>query len=292
MQFSSLTKLSSQISELLPPLAGSVAFVFCVDEKLVAETVEHHLNLEFDVIVVLGNDPRCVYDHAKVINVCAAIDSYQEVWPILQKLLPKLMGHWVYWGFNAEFFFYPFCENRTIKDLTIFLTEERRKNFFSIVIDSYNRELKLNSVGLTLEDTAFDAVNYFYTDPNPQDFPNADEEVLTRVKNVFGGLRWRYSEYLNKKNAKIDRVSLFMVHDKLEFNEYGKTEDPEFYSYKCPHHHNPTGAIISYRTAIDLMHNPRSRQSIADFEWMGSEKFGWNSPQLLRLGIIETGQWF
>jgi hypothetical protein len=41
-----------------------------------------------------------------------------------------------------------------------------------------------------------------------------------------------------------------------------------------------------------LRRNPGSRHAIPSFRWTGSEKFKWQSQQLMDLEFIEPGQWF
>ena len=40
-------------------------------------------------------------------------------------------GTWLYYGFNAEFLFYPFCETRSVGEMLAFHTEERRAAMLS-----------------------------------------------------------------------------------------------------------------------------------------------------------------
>ncbi len=49
---------------------------------------------------------------------------------------------------------------------------------------------------------------------------------------------------------------------------------------------------MSFRTAKALRTNPGSRDAIATFHWHNSVRFGWNSQQLMDLGLMEPGQWF
>lgn len=287
-----LKNYANQLTKILPETGGAVSLIFCVDEKLIAETVKHQINLGFDAVVLFIRSEDDRFDNERVINVIQSIDQYDEMWPVFQTVSRQLVGHWINWGFNGEFFYFPFCENRNVKDLITFMKEERRQTVFGTVIDAYSRNLYEDSTGVSFDNTGIDTANYFSTDIEPHEFSKSDEDVRNRVKRVHGGLRWRFVEWIASGQYRIDRVPLFLMTDQLEFDENGQTENAEFYAYKCAHHYNPTAAVVSFRTIIDLRHNPSSRAQIWDLNWTGTETFSWNSGQLLRLGIIETGQWF
>ncbi|NCU20168.1 hypothetical protein EOM89_05410, partial [Candidatus Falkowbacteria bacterium] len=63
-------------------------------------------------------------------------------------------------------------------------------------------------------------------------------------------------------------------------------------TYSCPWHHNLTAAVVSFRVAKALKANPGSSHAIASFRWAGSQRFDWQSQQLMDLGLMEPGQWF
>jgi hypothetical protein len=67
---------------------------------------------------------------------------------------------------------------------------------------------------------------------------------------------------------------------------------PEFNTYACQWHNNLTAAVCSFRTAKALKRNPSSRNAIHDFKWRSSTPFEWSSSQLMKLGMMEPGQWF
>ena len=282
----------SKLSQLLPKKGSTVAIIYCVDDNLVAETIEHHLKIGFDAILLVGNNLNYKYTHDKLVYVQLEINEYNDIWPHLNHICAKLTDHFVYWGYNAEFLYFPFCESRTIKDLAIFLTEERRKTLFGMVVDLYAMDLKNIGTGFDLEEAGFDTINYYSKPLDPSPFSDIKNYDQTRMQSIYGGLKWRYREWFTKSSTCIERVPFFLATDKVEFNKNGITDDPEFYSYHCEHHRNPTCAVMSFRSAIDLRHNPSSREAIQKFSWVGTEIFKWNSPQLLRLGYIETGQWF
>lgn len=292
MAYTSQNQYLNKLLNLLPTRGSTVAIIYCVDDHLVAETIEHHIKIGFDAVLLVGDNLNFVYAHEKLIHYSAAIHDYNDIWSHLSNTCLKLTDHYIYWGYNAEFLFFPFCETRTVKDLVTFLGEERRQTLFGMVVDLYAMDFKKNGTGYDLEEAGFDAINYYSKPLDASFFSDINKYDGNRMPEIHGGLKWRYSEWFKNLSTTINRVPFFLATDKLEFDKNGLTDNPEFYSYHCEHHRNPTGAIMSFRTAIDLRHNPASRQSIHNFSWVGTETFTWNSPQLLRLGFIETGQWF
>ena len=69
-------------------------------------------------------------------------------------------------------------------------------------------------------------------------------------------------------------------------------EDPDYASVSCAWHHNPTTATMTLRRARRLTAHPQFAAVRDRLVWSGSERFEWTSEQLLRLGMIEPGQWF
>ena len=50
-------------------------------------------------------------------------------------------GTWLYYCFNAEYLFFPFCETRTVGEMLTFHTEERRDAMLTYVVDLYAGDL-------------------------------------------------------------------------------------------------------------------------------------------------------
>ena len=48
------------------------------------------------------------YTHDKLVYVPLEINEYNDIWPHLSHLCSKLTDHFVYWGYNAEFLYFPF----------------------------------------------------------------------------------------------------------------------------------------------------------------------------------------
>ena len=194
---------------------------------------------------------------------------------------------WIYYCYNAEFLFHPFCENRTVGEMIAFNTEERRGTILSYVVDLYAENLEENPNAVSIENAQLDKTGYYAL--ARKDRWNND---LERQQDFFGGLRWRFEEHIPAPRRRIDRVSTFRNKPGLVFNADHTFNDPEYNTYACPWHHSLTAAICSFRTAKALKRNPGSTYDIETFQWHNSTRFQWHSQQLLDLGLMEPGQWF
>jgi hypothetical protein len=59
----------------------------------------------------------------------------------VNRIAEAAAGSWVYYCYNAEYLFFPFCETRTVRDLLSFHAEERREAMLTYVIDLYAGDL-------------------------------------------------------------------------------------------------------------------------------------------------------
>jgi hypothetical protein len=108
----------------------------------------------------------------------------------------------------------------------------------------------------------------------------------------FGGLKWRFEEFVPYERRKIDRIAIFRARADLRMRDNFTFSNEEYNTHSCPWHNNITAAILSFRTAKALCHNPSSRVKISDFTWFNSARFTRSSQQLLDMGLIEPAQWF
>ena len=115
---------------------------------------------------------------------------------------------------------------------------------------------------------------------------------MERQLSIYGGLKWRFEEHLPWAKRRIDRVALFCAKAGLQMDAEQMFNDEEYNTYQCPWHHSVTIAICSFRTAKYLKSNPGSTFEVNSFAWSKSQKFHWNSQQLMDLGLMEPGQWF
>ncbi|WP_319824503.1 hypothetical protein [Thalassovita sp.] len=270
---------------------GPVALIFCEDEVEIDSTLRHHLDCGFKAVLALIPDAFTLADDtaARVIRVSCdtlAADVVSRTVNRIAATAPD--GTWLYYGYNAEYLFYPFCEHRTIGEMLAFHAEERRDAMLTYVIDLYAGDLQQNPTAVSLEQTFLDKTGYFAlsradsTTGHPKD----------RQLDFFGGLRWRFEEHIPPARRKIDRIALFRTRPGLTLGPDLTFNNQEYNTYACPWHHNLTAAVCSFRTAKALKRNPGSAFDIETFRWHNSVPFEWHSGQLLDLGLMEPGQWF
>lgn len=271
--------------------AGPVAMVLVEDEVEVATTLRHHQQMGFDTVVALmppgfhlpadlaQTVVRVDYDMYRTSAMEIAVDTMNDAVP----------GQWVYYCFNAEYLFFPFCETRDIKEMLAFHTEERRGAMLAYVIDLYAEDLDTHPDAVSLDQAHLDRSGYYAL---ARADANKGGEPKERQLDFFGGLRWRFEEHVPLARRKIDRIPLFRAKKGLRLRDDHTFADEEYNTYACPWHHNITAAICSFRTAKALKTNPGSRYEISTFKWHNSAPFEWHSRQLLDLGLMEPGQWF
>jgi hypothetical protein len=268
---------------------GPVALIFAEDPIEVDGTIRHHVQLGFARVVAFlapGIDPPTDLPAQVTLVQSPQIDLAETVTACIQKMPANT---WVYYCYNAEYLYFPFCETRTIGELLAFHTEERRDAMMSFVIDLYAPDLEQNPQAVSISNARLDRSGYYaLARPDPDNHNHPKERQL----DFFGGLRWRYEEHIPKDRRRIDRVSIFKTKPGLTLASDFTFSDQEYNTYACQWHHNLTAAVCSFRTAKALKSNPGSRHDINSFVWHNSIPFAWHSQQLLDLGLIETGQWF
>ncbi|MBO9465562.1 hypothetical protein TRP8649_04302 [Pelagimonas phthalicica] len=270
---------------------GPIALVFAEDDAELGTTLRHHMHSGFKSVTVFMSSlfelppdlenrvHRVEYDMTVEGALPAAINAVIAAAPDI----------WMYYCYNAEYLFYPFCETRTIGELLTFHTEERRDAMLAYVVDLYAGNLDKCPNAVSLDDAHLDRSGYYALarpDPANNNYPKE------RQLDFFGGLRWRYEEHVPVERRKIDRVALFKSKPGLKLRDDHTFDDEEYNTYACPWHNNLTAAIVSFRTAKALKRNPGSTFDIRSFRWYNSTPFEWHSRQLLDLGLIEPGQWF
>ena len=270
---------------------GPVALIFVEDDVEVATTLRHHIQCGFAAVVALMPDafilPEDLAD--KVHRVPFNCGPRMAVFDAVNKVIAAAQGTWLYYCFNAEYLFYPFCETRTVGEMLAFHTEERRDAMLTYVIDLYADDLDICPNAVSLDRAQLDKSGYYALARNDVKNHNHPKE---RQLDFFGGLRWRYEEHIPAVSRKIDRIALFRAAPDLQLRTDHTFNDEEYNTYACPWHHNLTAAICSFRTAKALKRNPGSTFDIHSFRWHNSTPFEWHSRQLLDLGLMEPGQWF
>jgi hypothetical protein len=289
MRHSSLAAFLQTAHDVLAQ--GPFALLLAEDAVEIESTVLHHLQAGFRAVLLLA-DPDIALPaatEAQIHRIDHDTHSLGAVQAAVNRVIEAAPGAWIYYGFNAEYLFHPFCEQRNIREMLAFHTEERRDAVLSYTIDLYADDLDRFPDAVSLTHAMLDRTGYYAlgrTDPANHGHPKE------RQLDFFGGLRWRFEEHIPVAKRKIDRIALFRAKPGLVLRPDFTFSDEEYNTYACPWHHNITTAIVSFRTAKALKSNPGSRYDIHDFKWHNSVGFQWNSQQLMDLGLMEPGQWF
>lgn len=270
---------------------GPVGMIFVEDLVEVESTIRHHQRAGFKSLLVFAPDmldlPKTLEDLVHRIDFDASVDG--AVVESVNKIIEAAPGLWLYYCYNAEYLFHPFCETRTIGELLAFHTEERRNAVLSYVVDLYADDLDAFPNAVSLENAWMDKSGYYALGrPDPKN-PDSPKD---RQLDFFGGLRWRFEEHIPAPRRKIDRIALFRARPGLRLQPDNTFNSEEYNTYACPWHNNITVAITSFRTAKALKTNAGSTFDIHTFKWHNSTEFDWSSQQLLDLGLMEPGQWF
>lgn len=288
--FTSLDDLLKTGTDVLAK--GPVACVFVEDETEIDTTLRHHVQCGFVSVIALMPDVFALADDvSETDNVHrVAFDCGPELAFVdaINKVVEAAPGVWLYYCFNAEYLFFPFCETRNIGEMLGFHTEEKRDAMLTYVIDLYADDLTEFPDAVSLDHAFLDRSGYYAL----ARYDTASGHPRERQLDFFGGLRWRYEEHIPARSRKIDRIALFKARPGLTLRSDHTFGDEEYNTYSCPWHHNLTAAICSFRTAKALKRNPGSTFEIGTFRWHNSTPFEWHSRQLLDLGLMEPGQWF
>ncbi|NNE79559.1 MAG: hypothetical protein HKN18_04720 [Silicimonas sp.] len=287
MRFSGLNELLGHPA--ITGAKGPVAIIIAEDDVEVDATIRHHKGLGFNQILLFAPEELTLASdsEAQVLRVDFPTMKLNAAVEIVNAVIPALPEKtWVYYCYNAEFLFYPFCETRSIGELLAFHTEERRFAMLTYVVDVYAGDLNRADNAVSLKDAHLDKSGY-YALARSGDFGPKDRQL-----DFFGGLRWRFEEHIEEIRRRIDRISLVRSRPGIRLRADHTWSEEELNTYSCPWHHNLTAAVVSFRTAKALRINPASRFDINTFRWHNSVAFEWHSQQLLELGLMEPGQWF
>ncbi len=289
MNYASLDEF---LDKAKPALAkGPLAIVFAEDPVEVDTTLRHHLNAGFAQVALLAPSSILVpEDLAKRVHIIAYdVHLDDALVTAVNRVIAAAPGIWIYYCYNAEYLFFPFCETRNVQEMLAFHTEERRDAMLSYVVDLYADDLDRFPDAVSLEHAYLDKSGYYALGrPDAANHNHPKERQL----DFFGGLRWRFEEHIPVPRRKIDRIALFRAKPDLQLRPDFTFSDEEYNTYACPWHHNITTAIASFRTAKALRSNAGSRFDIHNFLWHNSTPFEWQSQQLMDLGLMEPGQWF
>lgn len=289
MKYTSLDQFLTTSAALLAK--GPVAIVMAEDDIEVDTTLRHHIAAGFSPVLLMADDavvlPADI--EAKIHRIRHDVHADGALTTAVNQVIEAAPGIWLYYCFNAEYLFHPFCETRNIREMLAFHTEERRDALLSYVVDLYAADLTRHPNAVSLEGAQMDKSGYYALgrpDPANHNYPRE------RQLDFFGGLRWRFEEHIPAPRRKIDRIALFRAKPGLRLRADFTFSDEEYNTYACPWHHNITTAIVSFRTAKALRTNAGSMFDIHTFKWHNSTEFQWHSQQLMDLGLMEPGQWF
>lgn len=286
------TSLSHFVTTQKAALAiGPIAIVLVEDDVEVDTTLRHHLQLGFAHVLALMpavfDLPRDLQETVHRIDFDLSQQDATQV--AINTIIDAAPDQWIYYCYNAEYLFYPFCETRVVTEMLAFHNEERRSSMLTYIVDLYADDLDANHDAVSLERAHLDRSGYYaLARPDPANHGHPKERQL----DFYGGLRWRYEEHVPSARRKIDRIAIFRAAPGLKLREDHTFTDEEYNTYSCAWHHNLTATICSFRTAKALKSNPGSRYEIDTFKWHNSAPFEWHSRQLLDLGLMEPGQWF
>ena len=268
---------------------GPIALIFAEDEIELDTTIKHHLGAGFVHVVVFAMPEFAIAEDAakEITRVDHNMLLPQALETTMNAVMKATGDVWIYYCYNAEFLFHPFCEHRTVGEMITFNVEERRNAILTYVIDLYAGDLNQDPNAVNIKDAHLDKTGYYAL--ARKDRWNND---LDRQQDFFGGLRWRFEEHIPTPRRRIDRVALFRNQPNLIFNADHTFNVSEYNTYACAWHHSLSATICSFRTAKALKRNPGSTFEIDTFKWHNSIKFEWHSQQLLDLGLMEPGQWF
>ncbi len=284
--------LETFVETAAPVLAkGPVAIVLAEDEVEIDSTLRHHIQTGFRTVILLAPEELTLPEElaAKIHHVVHDVYAEGALVDAVNRINDAAPSVWIYYCYNAEYLFFPFCESRSVRDLLAFHTEERREAMLTYVIDLYADDLGRHSNAVSLDDAHLDRSGYYSLARKDETKNWAQKE---RQLDFFGGLRWRFEEHIPWARRKIDRISLFKAKKGLRLRPDFTFSDEELNTFACPWHNNLTAAVCSFRTAKALRTNPGSRFDIQTFRWHNSVPFEWHSQQLMDLGLMEPGQWF
>ncbi|MGR3512485.1 MAG: hypothetical protein ACU0GG_06940 [Paracoccaceae bacterium] len=288
MRFATLSDAQRNVH--LTQAKGPVGIIIAEDDVEVAATIQHQRAVGFKTVILVA-PAELVLDEATAQGLIRidfptmAVGATADIVNGIAQALPEKT--WLHYCYNAEFLFYPFSESRSVGEMLAFHTEERRFSMLTYVIDLYASDLGQADNAVALDDAHLDQSGYYA-------LARWDEKLGERDRQLdfYGGLRWRFEEHIEDSKRRIDRMSLVRVKPGLELHADHTWSEDELNTYACPWHHNLTAAVVSFRTAKALRHNPASRFDISTFRWHNSVPFAWKSQQLLDLGLMESGQWF
>ena len=225
MQYTSLSQMIT--AEAATLAKGPLAIVMIEDDVEVATTLRHHQQMGFKAVIALMPAvfelPRDLAQTVIRVDYNMSADHAME--QAVNALMEPAAGQWVYYCYNAEFFFFPFCETRNVAEMLAFHTEERRDAMLAYVIDLYSDNLDVHPNAVSLDNAHMDRSGYYaLARPDADNHGHPKERQL----DFFGGLRWRSEEHVPVLRRKIDRIPLFRAKKGLKIRWDHTFSDEEY----------------------------------------------------------------
>src|SRR5690606_8764876 len=139
-------------------------------------------------------------------------------------VIAAMPGRWLYYCYNAEYLFSPFCESRSLPERLAFHAEERREAMLTPVLDLYAGDLATSPSGVSRADAWLDRLGY-HALARPD--PAREGAPAERQLDLFGGLRWRFEERIPPGRRNIDRIGLFRARPGLRLLPGHRFSEPE-----------------------------------------------------------------
>ena len=273
------SSLAEGLATLRQDRPGLTAVILCETSFLLAETVAHLSEAGFTRLIAVGPGANAAPDRDDVIAAPADIAGAESRADVINKLIAAAAGRWMLVCFNGEFLFYPYRESRLIQDFTEFLSWERRPAAMGYAVDLYSDALGREEEAFSLEDVYFDTEGWY------------GFERGEKLAEVFGGLGWRFEEFTPRDMTRVNRPALFWADPAVAMRADLWFEDDVYNAISCPWHNNPTMAEMSFRRARRLLSHPNFKGAIGTLMWPNSTRFEWSADQLVKLGLVEAGQW-
>jgi len=142
---------------------GPIGVILLEDDVEVDSTLRHHLDRKFNSLIVVGAADIVVSEHLakQVVRVYHDMSSDDALTDVMNGIIRASSGAWIYYGYNAEYLFYPFCESRSVGEMVRFCMEERRHSVLSYVVDLYANDLDRHPSAVCLDDAHLDQTGYY-----------------------------------------------------------------------------------------------------------------------------------
>ena len=141
---------------------GPIAVIFAEDTAEVGSSVAHAVKAGFGPMLVLGSvEVLPQASEQAVVPIIYDVHQKGAVVLAVNRVISAAPGAWIYWGFNAEYLFYPFAESRDVAEMLAFHTEERREAMLTCVVDLYAKDLTAAPSDVARGGAMFDRTGYY-----------------------------------------------------------------------------------------------------------------------------------